>query len=188
MSYWIFSPIHPLHIYISKHVTRSESILIYHNSLVRPRSPSSARSRQLPRSTTIAVERAVLTTSSFGHDRRQARGLDNSLVCPQPPSSTRSWQLPRSAAIAVEPDTPSSSSPVVLVFERFGVLSATRGQQEMMARQPAGATRGGTTRRQDDKRVAHREVTQQPAGATKGWEGGVGCVCVFGLRLRMSYC
>ncbi len=29
MSSWIFSPTHPLHIYISKHVTRSSSILIY---------------------------------------------------------------------------------------------------------------------------------------------------------------
>ena len=31
----------------------------------------------------IAVERAVSTTPSFGHDRRRARGLDNSLVRPR---------------------------------------------------------------------------------------------------------
>jgi hypothetical protein len=35
-------------------------------------------------------------------------------------------------------------------------------------------TRGGTTRQRDDKRAAHREATQQPAGATRGREGGAG--------------
>ena len=40
----------------------------------------------------------------------------------------------------------------------------------MMARQPAGATRG-----RDDERAAHREATQQPGGATIGREGGMGC-------------
>jgi len=34
--------------------------------------------------------------------------------------------------------------------------------------------RGGTTRRQDDERVARREATQQPAGATRGREGSAG--------------
>jgi hypothetical protein len=33
-------------------------------------------------------------------------------------------------------------------------------------------TRGGTTRRQDDERAARREATQQPAGMTRGREGG----------------
>ena len=38
----------------------------------------------------------------------------------------------------------------------------------MMVQQQAVATR------RDDERVAHREVTQQPAGATRGEEGGAG--------------
>jgi len=35
--------------------------------------------------------------------------------------------------------------------------------------------RGGTTKRRDNKRAARREATQQPAGATRGQEGGMGC-------------
>ena len=35
-------------------------------------------------------------------------------------------------------------------------------------------TRGGTTRGQDDERAARREATQQPAGMTRGQEGGTG--------------
>ena len=35
-------------------------------------------------------------------------------------------------------------------------------------------TRGGTMRGRDDKRAARREATQQPAGATRGQEGGAG--------------
>ena len=35
-------------------------------------------------------------------------------------------------------------------------------------------TRGGTMRRQDSERAAHREATQQPAGATRGQEGCAG--------------
>jgi len=34
--------------------------------------------------------------------------------------------------------------------------------------------RGSTTRGQGDKRVAHQEAMQQPAGATRGREGGTG--------------
>jgi hypothetical protein len=104
------------------------------NSLIRPQSPSSVRSRQLPRLAAIAVERAVLTTPSFGHDRRQARGLDNSLVRPRSPSSVRTRQLPRSAVIAVKRavlTTPSFGRNrcrpgyALVAFERFGVLSAS---------------------------------------------------------------
>jgi hypothetical protein len=32
-------------------------------------------------------------------------------------------------------------------------------------------TRGGATRQRDNERAAHREATQQPAGATRGWRG-----------------
>jgi hypothetical protein len=35
-------------------------------------------------------------------------------------------------------------------------------------------TRGGTMRRQDNERAARQEATQQPAGATRGREGGAG--------------
>ena len=34
--------------------------------------------------------------------------------------------------------------------------------------------RGGTMRRQDDKRAAQKEAMQQPAGAMRGQEGGTG--------------
>jgi hypothetical protein len=34
--------------------------------------------------------------------------------------------------------------------------------------------RGGITRQQDNERAAHREAMQQPAGATRGQEGGAG--------------
>jgi hypothetical protein len=36
-------------------------------------------------------------------------------------------------------------------------------------------TRGCTMRRRDNKRAARREAMQQPAGATRGGEGGAGC-------------
>ena len=35
-------------------------------------------------------------------------------------------------------------------------------------------TRGGTTRQRDDERAARREAMEQPAGATRGREGGAG--------------
>jgi hypothetical protein len=52
---------------------------------------------------------------------------------------------------------------------------ATRGRQEMMARQPAGAMRQQEAARRDDQTTRGRRVErhpQQPAGATRGQEGG----------------